>query len=355
LDPSHVSQVLSETPVPFGSATKEKRSALAHFEPGNILIADPSRRAQLRPIHEHALATNERVHPFTRHFKEVVSEELRSLLPTADDKPKKEVTWDDFSAAWFKIIRRIVLGDAAREDESLTENLDDIRRQGNWGFAASVHQSRLQSFKDQVKHYLEHPGEESLVARISGGPGLDMESQVAHWLFAFEPAGMVTFRALALLGCQRDEQNKAINQPGFSRAVVLESVRLWPTTPAILRELTEDHQVGGRLLQKGTGVIIFAPFFHRDNQRLDFADRMATSIWTEDDAMSSTGLVPFSAGPAMCPAHNLVPLVGSLGVDEILSQATISLVQPTLNTLALPGTLDHYEIKLLLEKRKPAA
>jgi len=182
-----------------------------------------------------------------------------------------------------------------------------------------------------------------------------MESQIAHWLFAFEPAGMATFRALALLGCQPDQQNKAINQPGFSRAVVLESVRLWPTTPAILRELTEDHQVGGRLLQKGTGIIIFTPFFHRDNQRLDFADRMATSIWSEDDTMPSTGLVPFSAGPAMCPAHNLVPLVGSLALDEILSQATISLVRPTLNPLALPGTLNHYEVKLLLARRTATA
>jgi len=61
LDPHHVAEALEGTPMPFTPASKEKRSALAHFEPGNVLISNASRRAELRPLHEHVLATNERV------------------------------------------------------------------------------------------------------------------------------------------------------------------------------------------------------------------------------------------------------------------------------------------------------
>jgi len=362
LDPSHVAQVLSETPVPFASASKEKRSALAHFEPGNILISDASRRAELRPVHEDALAANDRVHPFAEHFKNVVNEELQCLLDNPDGGVKIDLDWDKFSQAWFRIIRRISLGDAARDDERLTGDLDNIRRRANWGFAAFTNKRKLESFQAQLERYLQNREEGSLVSRLPNSSGLDLESQVAQWLFAFDAAGMATFRALALLGCQPDQQSKAIEEANaasadhpFSRAIIIDALRLWPTSPAILRELTKDHQVGGQTFKKGTAVIIFAPFFHRDNERLAFADQMSPSTWINNESDLSAGLVPFSAGPAMCPAHNLVPMVASLVMAALLSKATITLVQPLLDPKALPGTLDNFEIKLRLSKQTAGA
>jgi hypothetical protein len=70
-DPRDVARVLTGSPHPFRMDTKEKRAA--HFEPGNVLIADPNRRAALRPLHETALATSTAVHPwypaFARSFE----------------------------------------------------------------------------------------------------------------------------------------------------------------------------------------------------------------------------------------------------------------------------------------------
>src|SRR5690606_37772350 len=98
-------QVLNETPDPFSSASKEKESSLSHFEPGNILISDPERRAELRPVHEHALATHERVHPFAERFKRVIDEELSHIFSDNDDKEGIVLDWDEFSQTWFRIIR----------------------------------------------------------------------------------------------------------------------------------------------------------------------------------------------------------------------------------------------------------
>ncbi|KXX83319.1 Cytochrome P450 4c3 [Madurella mycetomatis] len=358
LDPKDAAQVLDETPIPFTSASREKQSSLDHFEPGNVLIADPERRKQLRPVHEHALATNQRVHPFAEHFRNVIDAELESLFRNADSKGEMDLDWDGFSQAWFRIIRRIVLGDTARDDEQLTGILDDIRRRGNWGFAALPGKRKLESFQTQVAQYLKKREEGSLVSRLPNDSDLGLEGQITHWLFAFDPAGIVTARALALLGCQPGEQEKAVEgakatgaDHSFSRAVFLDSVRLWPTTPVILRELTKDHTIGGQAVRKGAGVIIYAPLFHRDDERLDFAHKMSTSTWMDKEADPPKALFPFSAGPAMCPAHNLVPMVGSLVIDVLLSRASVALVEPKLDPKSLPGTLDHFEIKLHLSKR----
>jgi cytochrome P450 len=119
--------------------------------------------------------------------------------------------------------------------------------------------------------------------------------------------------------------------------------------------LTQDHQLGGKTIKKGTGVVIFAPFFHRDNEKLDFANKMAPDIWMDKEALLSDGLVPFSAGPAMCPGHNLVPMVASLFIDRLLSEASITLVEPSLDPNALPGTLNNFEVKLRCTRRMAGA
>lgn len=357
LNPQHVAEVLEGTPSPFTPASKEKRSALAHFEPGNVLISNASRRAGLRPLHEHALATNERVHPFAEHFHRIVREELQALLPPAGTGVRN-VGWDDFSQSWFRIVRRIVLGDGAREDEELTNELDDLRRRGNWAFAAFTNKGKLQRYQQRVAEYQRQPEQGSLISRFSNRPEVEPQSQVAQWLFAFDAAGIATFRALALLGCQPDEQTRAVEEADaaaadrpFARALLVDTVRLWPTTPAILRELTEDQVIGGQMIKKGTGIIIFAPFFHRDNERLDIANRLAPAIWFDRESKPSDGLVPFSGGAAICPAHNLVPLVASLAIGVLLSKATISVVEPSLDPDRLPGSLDHFEIKIRLTQR----
>ncbi|KAL2131485.1 hypothetical protein VTI74DRAFT_4973 [Chaetomium olivicolor] len=361
LDPKDVSQVLNSTPVPFGSATKEKISSLRHFEPNHILIADPERRSQLRPMHETALATGERVHPFTKRFQAVIDEELTPLIPASGTTANFD--WPAFSKAWYRIIRRIVLGDAARSDDQLTSDLDDLRRRANGGFMMPVDNTKLEHVQARLASYIDAPEEGSLVTRLPrDGHGLDLESQIAHWLFAFDPAGIAVFRALALSGCHAEEQARVAEEARdvgrvggedrrVSGAVFLESVRLYPTTPAILRELSEDAVLGGHKFQKGTGVIVFAPFFHRDGERLEFADRLVPEQWSDREMDLAKGLVPFSAGPAICPAHNLVPMVGGIAIDAVVGRARIELVQPQLDPKALLGTLDHTEVKLELERR----
>lgn len=361
LNPADVAEVLAATPVPFTPATREKRSALDHFEPGNVLISDPPRRAELRPVHEAALATGKKIHPFAQRFDDIVRQELESMIARTD-QTTSELDWSEFSATWFRIVRRIVLGDAARDDVGFTDLLDDLRRRANWAFATVANRSKLGEFEERMCGYLNRREAGSLVSRLPDREGLELQSQVAQWLFAFDAAGIASFRALAVLACRPDYQASVASEAAissldrpFTRGCFLEAVRLWPTTPAILRELTEKHEMAGRSVDKGTGVIIFAPFFHRDTERLAFANRMAPEIWDgADENLPLSGLVPFSAGAAICPAHNLVPLVASLLLANLLSACQLSLPQPRLDPENLPGTLDYSGIRLRLVGRARA-
>ncbi|MDR6821045.1 cytochrome P450 [Neorhizobium sp. 2083] len=360
LDAAHVAQVLEGAPSPFSPATKEKRSALAHFEPGNVLISGPERREELRPVHENALATETRRHPFFERFQMIIDEEFDDLLSnfTAD----KQVKWKDFAEPWFRIVRRVVLGDRARDDAALTGLLDELRRRANWAFAIPTNRKKLRSFQMRIAAYLQNPEPVSLIARLPDDRQLQLESQIAQWLFAFDAAGIATFRALALVGSHHETQ-EALRQESklvaadrrFARAIFLDTIRLWPTTPAILRELTEDAHIGETMIRKGTGVIIFAPFFHRDDEHLAFAHRLNPAPWVDQEAAAPKGLVPFSAGPAMCPAHNLVPMLGSLTIGMFLQETEISLLQPAMRPDHLPASFNHFGIALQLSHRSRTA
>jgi cytochrome P450 len=354
-DPRDVARVLTSSPRPFRTDTKEKRAALNHFEPGNVLIADPDRRAALRPLHEAALATSSTVHPLVSRFREIIRNEYRSVL-RADGR---EIAWDMFAAAWFRMVRRVVLGDRARDDEDLTNLLNSLRRRANWAFFLPQDRVRRRHLHERLQQYLTNPEEGSLVSMLRAEPRYQPSSQVAQWLFAFDPAGMTTFRTLALLACHRQFMDRARQEAlknrapaqarqSFIRRCVLESLRLWPTTPAILREAIENVSFNDCCIAKGTGIIIFTPFFGRDDEKLNFAHRMSPDIWerSQNDALVPLGIIPFSSGPAICPAHNLVPLLACLVIEAVLAERELSLIAPRLDPQQLPGTLNHFEIRL---------
>lgn len=53
-----------------------------------------------------------------------------------------------------------------------------------------------------------------------------------------------------------------------------------------------------------------------------------------------------------CPAHNLVPMVASLVIDGILAERKMELVHPSLDTNALPGTLNNFKVRVRMSPRE---
>ncbi|MFI9009309.1 cytochrome P450 [Actinosynnema sp. NPDC053489] len=309
LDPLDVARLLAESPTPFALATREKKAALAHFQPHGVLISTGPERARRRAVNEDVLR------PDKIDVRAIVSDEADLLLRHV--RSAGRLTWDSFAQAWWRAARRIVLGSFAREDVELTDQLKTLRGNANWAYLHPRREALRRRFEARLDGHLRR-GEPGSLASL-GSPD-ELRGQVPHWLFAFDAAGIVTMRALAL--------------GGEGEAGIWESARLWPTTPVILRESTEPTRWHGTWLPAGTTFVVFTPYFHRDPDRLSHADSYAPENWP---APSDPGLVPFSGGPGICPGRDLVLVAGSTMLDALRDHLEV----PTLRA-PLPATLNHF-------------
>ncbi|MFB4274004.1 cytochrome P450 [Nonomuraea sp. MTCD27] len=323
LAPHDVRAVLEDRA--FTPASREKRGALAHFQPDGVLIT-PERelRDRRRELNERVLCSE--FAPFTR----VVEEEVATL-------PRHGVlTWPRFQAAHRRIVRRVVLGDGARDDVTLIRQLDRLRRDANWSWLRGRRTDVRNAFRRRLAGHLARAEPGSLAAVLAGAHAaadVHAEGQVPHWLFAYDAAAMASYRALALLACHPGPHDR-----DRLRAAVLESVRLWPTTLAILRDVTGPTPWD---VPEGTTAIVHSPYVNRAEP----GDSYRPELWL-GGGQEWAG-VPFSAGFARCPGEELVLFTSVALLDAFLRERS---VRPSV-TLEdpVPASLDHFRLRFAVK------
>lgn len=340
LSPQDVQRLLDESPEPFALATAEKRGALNQFQPHGSLVSHGSARGERRRFNEEVLDTGKPVHELADDMVAVISQEAQVVLREASRTG--ELTWKEFEAGWRRCIRRIVLGDSAREDDELSEMLESLRYAANWSYLRPKRTDLRARFGRRLQSYLDEAEPGSLagaMATASTTGETEPLDQIPQWLFASDPAGMATYRALALLAThpeqrervrgELDERNLASAQDlPLLRSCVLESVRLWPTTAVILRESTTDTTWGDRTLPAGATLMVVSSFFHRDEQTVPQANRFDPQAWLDGRASANWSVVPFSGGPGTCPGRELVLFLGSTFLAALLEQHDYRLHDP---------------------------
>ena len=361
LAPQDVRRVLDETPEPFAAASSEKRSALAHFQPEGVLASTGHQRTVRRALNEAALETAQPIHHLSERFGAVVAQEMAPLEAALDGGG--QVCWDEFVVAWFRMVRRVVLGDAARDDHELTDALAELRAAANWAFLRPKRTGLRDAFLERLSAHVQRAEPGSLAEAVvrssyADDPDASPVQQVPQWLFAFDASAMATYRALALLASHPDQAASARAELAgagagampvlpFLRATLLESLRLWPTTPAILRQTTSATAWDGGTLPAGTGVLVFVPFFSRDDRSLPEANRFSPELWLGQGPHRDWPLIPFSAGPAACPGRNVVLLLGSLALARLLDDRMLVVSGGRMlgPDRPLPGTLSPFELR----------
>ena len=352
-----VRRVLDGSPEPFTPASREKIGALRHFQPDGVLVSGTADRASRRPFNEATLDMSERVHSDGARFTEVVEDETAVLVEQV--RASGTLDWLTFSAGWWRVVRRVVLGERAADDTRLTTLLNALRRDANWSYLHPGRPRARRELEALLRDYVEHAEPGTLAARgRDSGSDVDPVGQIPHWLFAFDAAAIATFRALAVVasrpevrGRVRDELASGTPVLGFTRACVLESVRLWPTTMVILRDSTTQTRWDSRTLDPGTSFVVVSTAFHRDIARLPWADDFCPEAWLDGRADDEWSLVPFSGGPASCPGQNLVLLVAS----QVLARTTdsLDLTFSRARYLAsdpVPATVNHAGLELRLSR-----
>jgi cytochrome P450 len=344
LSPRHLRRILAQTPEPFAADSDEKRAALAHFQPEGVLISSGAERAERRRFNEAALETGCPVHSLAASLVKLAGTEAATLIeaPSLD--------WPRFRRAWYRMVRQALFGAAARDEEGLTDTLDRLRADSNWAFL----KPRRRRLRDRFLAALDErlrtapAGTLGALAMRRATAGAAPADQVAHWLFAFDAGAIAAYRTLAMLALHPDSAARARRDPDYRRACLLETLRLWPTTPAVLRQTTRETEWEGRVLPAGAGLLIHLPFFHRDPGRIPYADRFVPGAWLDGRA-EAWPFVPFSAGPAGCPARDLVLFLAGAWIEALIRDHAPLLPRETaLDPAALPATFDHFPLRLAL-------
>jgi cytochrome P450 len=362
LSPQHVHRVLNETPEPFAADSSEKRAALSHFQPQGVLVSHGPLRTERRRFNEEVLDHRQAMHHLADSFTPLVEQEAARMLAIA--RKTGELDWDTYAQGWYRLVRRVVFGDSAADDHELNDLTVRLRRNANWAALRPQDKPTQARFFARIQTYLDRAEPGSLAGRMAQmptRPGTMPAQQVPQWLFAFDAAGIATFRALALLAAHPQEAARAraeIDAAGdaqgrplpFLRATVLESVRLWPTTPMVLRQTTRATEWEHGTMPANTGVLVYAPFFHRDDQQLPHAHRFTPALWLTERQDEDAALIPFSEGPASCPGRNLVLMLASAMLAALMDKGPdrhgLRLAQKgRLDPAHLPGTLDNYTLR----------
>jgi cytochrome P450 len=362
LRPDALDRMLRDTPEPFSPATREKRAALSHFEPAGALISEGPLRAERRRLNEDALDS---ACPLHRQAGPMIvgaaRHEAAELVARA--RADGDLGWEAFQVGWWRLVRHVVFGPDARDERAITDHLEALRRAANWGWARPKRRRLRARFDRELRAAVAGAHPASLAGVLATMPASEQavaHQQAAQWLFAFDAAGITTFRALAVLAADPHCLARAAEEAGaasaplaelpFARACVLETLRLWPTTPAILREATEPTAWTNGQLPAGTTFVAFAPWFHRGPELGADADRFTPELWLQPDECRPRGLVPFSAGPAACPGRNVVLATCSTVIAAFAAEAPMTLrAGPDLGPgTPLPSVLDHTAVRLAL-------
>lgn len=157
-------------------------------------------RADRRRFNEAVLDSARPVHRVETELVTKVREEAVSIADAA--RRSGSLTWDEFATGWWRMVRRVVLGDAASEEHHLTDLLRALRKDANWAYLKPKRTGLRERFLHRLEGHLSRAEPGSLAALVASEPaipGTDPGQQVPQWMFAFDAAGMATFRALALL------------------------------------------------------------------------------------------------------------------------------------------------------------
>lgn len=88
----------------------------------------------------------------------------------------------------------------------------------------------------------------------------------------------------------------------YAKAVIEETLRLYPPVPILAREATQDTSISNKPIRKGSLVLVVPWLMHRNPVLWDLPDTFWPERFLQDSMKPNKyGYVPFSIGPRICP------------------------------------------------------
>ncbi len=356
LDARGVARVLDESPLEFADG-QVKRSGMSWFQPDAVAISRGEQWRDRRRFNEAVLATG-RIHPDASEFVAAVVEEVERARRIDGDPDR----WEWFEALFHRISMTVVLGPDTAGDGAVRCQLDALLREANRPAALRPRRSRhFAPLYDRLRSYLAEAREPGLAARCGQVPATAqtrVEGQLPHWLFASaETLAVNTIRALALITAHTEVETRVraeigrnhVSPAGLAGCALLEGslqegMRLWPTTPILIREAVRPTFLGGVQLAPGDQVVILTAFHARDREAYPDADRFRPDAWSHGSP--SPLFLHFGGGAQVCPGRDLALLLAKTVLAMLLRSHRFRLVGPALDPeRPLPHAYDHFSVR----------
>lgn len=337
LDWNSVQQVLDNSPTVYADPPP-KRNGMRVFQPNAVTISRGEEWRDRRRFNEAVLDADRPAHEYAGTILEVVRDEVRHI-------PRLE-RWDDFDGLFARVMRQVVFGRAAREDTELTDLLGRLLREANRPLKLGK-SKHFEPFYARIRHYLSRPEPGSLVAlcrQTTATERTKVENQIPHWMFAlWETLGANTVRALAAILAHSAAEARVLDElasadpatPGgivqlrYLEGCLHEAMRLWPTTPMLVRETLTADTLDGVAVPAGRQVVIWNSFNHRDRAAYPEADRFSPDAWAH--GRPSPLFNHLSSGPQVCAGVNLLLFVGKAVIAAMLGRDRYVLLEPPLD------------------------
>ena len=363
LDAAAMQYVLEHSPDAYADP-KSKRAGMSVFQPNAVTISRLPPWAVRRWFNATVLAAGVNS-PLDAHFVGAMREEVSRWHA----RDPARLVWSDLQELFDRLTLRVVFGDGATDDRDLLRALDALMRAANRVLFRRRPTGAFEALNNGIGRYLAAGDPKSLIgvaAQLLRSPHLwpdgvvpapevlRAENQVPHWLFAMKDTlAANTAFALALLAAHpairarawappRDRPTLAPDLHGahLLEGCVQEAMRLWPTTPMLLREAT-CAGVLGDVHGPGLQVLIWNAANHRDAAVVPNPDRFDPDRWAPGGPIWQMNHL--SNGRQGCAGKALALFLAKAVLAEVFGRVNVNLLHPALVPGGtLPETFDWF-------------
>jgi hypothetical protein len=331
--PDDLKFVLGGSPDPFASDPEPKVKGMAAFQPDALTISRGDLWAQRRQFADAVCKPGQPLHPLAASWVGVAADTARALSG-------KPIQWKDIDAAFLRMIRRVVLGDGAADDTTITDLLGELMSQGNK--MPGEPGPQYPEFIAKIQRYIDNAEPGSLASEVAGAPTPPggAAGQMVHWMFALKANQAANvLRALAVLATHPEQQREARREVAdadlgtasgiasleYLGGCLLEAMRLWPTVGLLVKVAHRDVEFpSGAVLPEGTQALIYNVFNHRNRARIPYADKFSPGEWVSGGAGEDWSFNFFSHGPQNCPGAGISIFLGQAVMANLLNAGQLS-------------------------------
>lgn len=116
----------------------------------------------------------------------------------------------------------------------------------------------------------------------------------------------------------------------YTRAVIQETMRIYPPVWGLIRVAAEDDEIGGKQIKKGDRIVLFSYGAHHDDRFWDQPEEFHPERWMGDAAKKRVkySYLPFGAGKRSCIGGAMSQVENTLALSKLLRRFEPEYVGP---------------------------